>query len=78
MWGAKTMPESPTDEIRDIRHELAARFDNDLSRIVEDLRRQQRASGKVYIRLPKRPPRVDRSTSHTLRQNGEVQHSSEY
>ena len=43
------MPESPTDEIRAIRHELAARIDNDLRRIVEDLCRQQRASGRVYI-----------------------------
>ena len=60
--GATTMPDSPTDEIRAIRHELAARFDNDLSRIVEDIRRQQRASGRVYIQLPKRSPRVDRST----------------
>lgn len=64
-------PIAPTDEIRAIRHELAARFDNDLSRIVEDLRRQQRDSGRVYIQLPKRSPRVDRSTQGS----GEFEHS---
>ena len=50
-----------TEEIRRIRHELAARFDNDLDRIVDDLQRQQRESGREYIRLPKREPRPDRS-----------------
>ncbi len=65
-------PISPTDEIRAIRHELAARFDNDLSRIVEDLRRQQRDSGRTYIRLPKRVPRVDSTTSQAMYRSGEV------
>ncbi len=69
------MPDSPTDEIRAIRHELAARFDNDLSRIVEDLRQQQRASGRVYIQLPKRSPSVDRSTNHALHPCGDVEPS---
>lgn len=52
-----------TQEIRRIRHELAARFDNDLDRIVDDLQRQQRESGRAYIRLPKREPRPDRPTN---------------
>ena len=43
------IPMSPTDEIRAIRRELAARFDNDLHRIFEDIQRQQRESGRVYI-----------------------------
>jgi hypothetical protein len=51
------MTMSPTDEIRAIRRELAARFENDLSRIVADLQRQQRESGREYLTLPKRPPR---------------------
>jgi hypothetical protein len=68
---------SPTDEIRAIRHELAARFHNDLSLIVEDLRRQQRDSGRTYIQLPKRLPRVNRSTSHVMHHSGEVQHSGD-
>jgi hypothetical protein len=48
---------TPTEEIRAIRHELAARFDNDLVRIVADLQRQQRDSGREYVTLAKRPPR---------------------
>lgn len=52
---------SPTEEIREIRHALAARFDNQLPKIVEDLMRQQRESGRKYIRLPKREPRVVRT-----------------
>ncbi len=48
---------SPTEEIRAIRNELAARFGNDMTKIVADLMRQQRESGRKYIRLPKREPR---------------------
>ena len=50
---------SPTDEIRAIRQQLAARFDNDMTKIVADLMRQQRESGRKYIRLQKRTPRTD-------------------
>ncbi len=41
-----------TKEIREIRHRLAANFDNDLDRIVDDLQRQQRESGLQYVDLP--------------------------
>ncbi len=41
----KKMPNPITYQIRAIRHELAAQFDNDLDRIVADLQRQQRESG---------------------------------
>ena len=58
---------SPTDEIRAIRRELAARFDHDLNRIVADLRRQQRESGRVYMTLPKRPPRNQVAMKQALR-----------
>ncbi len=47
---------TPTEEIREIRHKLAAKFDNDLDRIYEDLLRQQRESGREYITLPRRMP----------------------
>ncbi|MEX0717727.1 MAG: hypothetical protein WD066_14130 [Planctomycetaceae bacterium] len=50
------MPTSPTEDIRAIRHQLAARFDNDLDAIVVDLRRQERESNRRYVALPKRPP----------------------
>ena len=49
-------PLTPTDEIRDARHKLAAKFDNDLERIVSDLRQQQTNSSAQFVTLPKRPP----------------------
>jgi len=38
-----------TAEIREIRQQLAAVFDNDLDRIVADLQRKERESGRVVI-----------------------------
>lgn len=38
-----------TQQIRESRHRLAAKFDNDLDRIVDDLQRQQRESGRHVI-----------------------------
>jgi RNA binding exosome subunit len=64
------MPMTPTEEIRAIRHMLAAQFDNDLDRIVADLQRQQQESGREYIRLPKRTPRQQRTTNHRLQPSG--------
>lgn len=46
-----------TEEIREIRRSLAREFDNDLDRIVADLRRRERASGRTFARLPKRSVR---------------------
>ena len=65
------MPNPITDQIRAIRHELAARFDNDLDRIVADLRRQQRESGRDYIELPRREPRTGASTNQSLDRSGQ-------
>jgi hypothetical protein len=48
---------TPTEEIRAIRHQLAARFANDLDRIVADLQQQQARSGRKIISLPKREPK---------------------
>lgn len=49
-------PTTPTEDIRAARHRLAAEFDNDLDRIVADLRRKQRESGREYITLKPRQP----------------------
>jgi len=38
-----------TSQIREIRHRLAAEFDNDLDRIFADLLRKEKASGRVVI-----------------------------
>ena len=60
-------PMTPTEEIRAARHRLAAQFDNDLDRIVADLRRQQCETERKCISLPpRRPARM--GTSDTLLQ----------
>ena len=66
-----TIPD-PTDEIRAIRQALAAKFDNDLHRIAEDIRRQQRESGRTYITLPRRIPRTNSTTNQVMHPSGEV------
>jgi hypothetical protein len=63
-------PMTPTEDIRAARHRLAAQFDNDLDRIVADLRRQQMASGREYMTLPSRPPRRDRTTNQAMHPSG--------
>ena len=52
------MPIDPiTEEIRSIRRSLAEEFDNDVSRILADLRQREASSDRRFVRLPKRPPR---------------------
>ena len=41
-------------EVRRVRHEHAARFKYDLDLIAKDLKAQEQASGRSYIRLPPR------------------------
>ena len=41
-------------EVRRIRHEHAARFKYDLDLIAKDLKAQEQASGRSYIRFPPR------------------------
>ena len=53
-------PPDPTEEIRQIKRQLAAQFDNDLHRIAEETRRHQRESGRKVVT---RPPRVPEATS---------------
>lgn len=42
------------EEVRRIRHEHAARFKYDLDLIARDLKAQEKASGRLYLRLPPR------------------------
>lgn len=49
--------DSITDEIRAIRRKLAAEFDNDVSRILADVREREASDGRAYVTLPKRPAR---------------------
>lgn len=50
-------PNPIVEEIREIRHRLAAKFDNDIERIFADLRERQAASGRKIVKLPKREVR---------------------
>ena len=52
------VPNPITDEIREIRHRLALKFDNDVYRIGADLRQREVVSGWKVVRLPSRPPRT--------------------
>jgi len=52
------MVPDPTEEIKAIRHRLGAECDFDLDRIIDDVQQRQRESGRTYIRLPKREPRI--------------------
>jgi len=47
-----------TEEIREIRHSLAAEFDNDVYRIGAELRRRQVASGGRVLRPLKRTSEI--------------------
>ena len=57
------VPNQITEVIREIRHRLAAQFDNDVSRIGAETRRRQAASGRRVVRLPSRSP-TDSGASH--------------
>ena len=45
-----------TEEIRTIRHKLAAQFGNDLLRILSDIRQREASDERTYVTLPKRTP----------------------
>lgn len=64
--------DSITEEIRGIRHRLAAQFDNDVRRIGEELRRRQAASGRRVVQLPRRLPRTIAATNKPLHGSGEA------
>ena len=60
-----------TEEIREIRHRLAAQFDNDVYRIGAELRRRQAASGRRVVRLPSRQP-VANATNKLVNRSGNL------
>ena len=64
------IPMTPTEDIRAARHRLAKKFDNDLGRIVADLRRQQQASGGSFVTLPPRRPAQVRTTNKAVNPSG--------
>jgi hypothetical protein len=50
------MNDEIVDEVHRIRDAYAAKFDYDLKRIAEDLRRRERESGREYVNLPPKAP----------------------
>jgi hypothetical protein len=58
------------DEIREIRHRLAARFDNDVNRIGAEIRRGQSASSRRVVRRPKRCPVASNTPSQSIHPTG--------
>ena len=50
----ETQTDPIIDELRAVRDEHAARFNYDVEEIFRDIRAQQEASGREYIRLPPR------------------------
>ena len=60
-----------TEEIREIRHRLAAEFDNDVYRIGAEIRRRQSLSGRRVVRLPRRSPVMENTTNNCVNRSGE-------
>lgn len=63
-------PMTPTEDIRAARHKLARQFNNDLDRIVADLRRKQQESRREYITLEPRQPAPIGTTNKSLQRSG--------
>ena len=45
------------EEVRRVREELAARFNHDITAIVENARKEQAASGRKVVSFPPRKPK---------------------
>jgi hypothetical protein len=63
-------PPDPTEEIRQIKRQLAAQFDNDLHRIAEETRRRQRECGRKVVTRPPRVLEAANKTNHGLQPSG--------
>jgi hypothetical protein len=56
------MPNDPiVEEVRKAREAYAAKFNYDLEAIVEDLKRQERESGRTFVSFP--PRRIQKHPS---------------
>ncbi len=47
------------EEIHRVRAEYAAKFDYDIDRMYEDIRKRQAASGRKFVSFPPRKPAVN-------------------
>jgi len=60
-------------EVRAIREAHAAKFNYDLDAIFQDIRRQQEASGRTYVRYPaRRLPPEERANPRPLSADAEA------
>ena len=59
---AETWTDPIVDEVRRVRDAHAAKFGYDLRAVFRDLKAEQAASGRVYVRLEPRRPVVDSKT----------------
>jgi hypothetical protein len=60
-----------TEEIREIRHRLAAQFGNDIDRIVAETQRREAESGRKY-KTPTSPPMTVKSPFVSVDQEGVI------
>src|SRR5581483_5947823 len=64
-WRRKRVMRDPiVEEIRKVREAHAARFNNDLDAICEDIRKHEELSGRTFIRLPPRKASSARWSRH--------------
>lgn len=59
-----------TEELREIRHQLAAQFDNDVHRIGAEARRRQATSGRRVVRLLSREPAFRNAPNNAVNPSG--------
>ena len=52
------MDDEINEEIRRIRRQLAAEYDNDLTKILDAARAREATDGRVYVSFPKRSPKL--------------------
>lgn len=62
-------------EIRKIRNEHAAKFNYDIAAICEDIRRQEKESGRQYVSFPPRRV-VAKPQRATASENGDAKESN--
>lgn len=69
------MKEDPiVAEIRKVRHEHAAKFNNDIAAIFADIRRQEKESGRQYVSFP--PRRIQPKAEQAPNGNGDAKEAS--
>ena len=59
-----------TEDIREIRHQLAAEFDNDVHRIGAETRRRQSESGRRVVRIPGKTPANRNTPNNAVNPSG--------